>query len=71
MTGQAAERPVTDRPASRALLGAASVVAGAAAAWAATAMPSAQRPSAGPFMLLAGLGVVLAAGNGYGKAYSP
>jgi hypothetical protein len=35
------------------------------------APPAAGRPAAGPAVLLAGIAVILAAGNGYGKAYSP
>jgi hypothetical protein len=71
MTGQVRDQltpaPVTSRPAGRAGLAAAAVAAGLAAAW----LPSAQQHPDGPAVVLAGLGVLLAAANGYGKAYSP
>jgi hypothetical protein len=71
MTGHAHDQltpaPVTSRLAVRAGFGAVAVAAGLAAAW----LPSAHQHPGGPAVVLAGLGVLLAAGNGYGKAYSP
>jgi hypothetical protein len=73
VTGRASDRPAVAvaSPAARALLGLAAAAAGAAAGWAVFAPPAAGRPAAGPAVLRAGIAVILAAGNGYGKAYSP
>ena len=60
-------RPVSDRPLARTLLGITAVAAGAAVALIAA---GAGRPQ-GPAVVLIGAAVLLAAGNGYGKAYSP
>jgi hypothetical protein len=50
-----------DKPGSRALLGTAAIVSGMAPGWL----------TSGNGGVLAGMAVLLAAGNGYGKAYSP
>jgi hypothetical protein len=50
-----------DRPAVRAALGVSALAGGMAVAW----------QAAGNTAVLAGMAVLLAAGNGYGKAYSP
>jgi hypothetical protein len=50
-----------DRPGVRAVLGVTAIAGGMAASWLAS----------GDVGVLAGMAVVLAAGNGYGKAYSP
>jgi hypothetical protein len=60
MSGQLAEWPA-DRPGVRALLGIAAMTGGMAVAWLAS----------GNAAVLAGMAVVLAAGNGYQKSYSP
>ena len=60
ITGQLAEWSA-DRPGVRTLLGVAAIAGGMAASWLAS----------GNVGVLAGMAVVLAAGNGYGKAYSP
>jgi hypothetical protein len=60
MTGQLGEWPA-DRTAVRAALGVTAIAGGMAASWLAS----------GNIGVLAGMAVVLAAGNGYGKAYSP
>jgi hypothetical protein len=52
---------VTDAATRRLLLGAAALLVGLAAGWV----------SAGSFGVLAAMAVLLAAGTGYGKAYSP
>ena len=63
--GPVANRPVANRPAvtdiGRTLTAVAAVGAGAAASWL----------IAGSVGVLAGMAVMLAAGNGYAKAYSP
>lgn len=61
MITQAAGRALVDRAGVRLLLGLAALLAGLAAGWL----------SAGSFGVLAAMAVLLAAGNGYGKAYSP
>lgn len=70
MTGQLGERQasrptvdtaVVDSPLGRGLLAVTAIAGGMAAAWLASGRSS----------LLAGMAVLLAAGNGYGKAYSP
>ncbi|HUA41021.1 MAG TPA: hypothetical protein VMA32_05630 [Streptosporangiaceae bacterium] len=58
--GQLGDWPA-DRPAIRVVLGVAALAGGMAVAW----------QAAGSTAVLAGMAVVLAAGNGYGKAYSP
>lgn len=50
-----------DAPSARLLLGVAALLSGLAAGWL----------SAGSFGVLAAMTVLLAAGTGYGKAYSP
>jgi hypothetical protein len=60
MTGQLAEWPA-DRSGVRAVLGIAAMAGGMTVCWLAS----------GNAAVLAGMAVVLAAGNGYGKAYSP
>jgi O-acetylhomoserine/O-acetylserine sulfhydrylase-like pyridoxal-dependent enzyme len=60
MAEQLGEWPV-DRPGGRAVLGMAAITGGVAVAWLAS----------GNAGVLAGMAVLLAAGNGYGKAYSP
>ncbi len=52
---------VTDAAAARLLFGAAALLSGIAVGWL----------SAGSFGVLAAMAVLLAAGTGYGKAYSP
>ena len=52
---------VADAPSARLLLGATALLSGLAAGWL----------SAGSFGVLAAMAVLLAAGTGYGKAYSP
>jgi hypothetical protein len=59
LTGSAASRPAM--AGMRALAAAAAISSGMAAAWVA----------AGSVGVLAGMAVLLAAGNGYAKAYSP
>ncbi len=51
----------TDVPSARLLLGTAALLSGLAVGWL----------SAGSFGVLAAMAVLLAAGTGYGKAYSP
>ena len=58
---QPAGNSVLDGAAARALLALAALGAGLAAAWFAD----------GSVVVLGGLAILLAAGNGYGKAYSP
>jgi hypothetical protein len=60
MAEQLGEWPA-DRPAIRAVLGVAALAGGMTVAW----------QAAGSTEVLAGMAVLLAAGNGYGKAYSP
>ena len=60
MTGQLGEWSA-DRPGVRAALGVTALAGGMTASWLAS----------GNVGVLAGMAVVLAAGNGYGKAYSP
>ncbi len=60
MAGQLGEWPA-DRSAIRAVLGVAAIAGGMAVAWVAT----------GNTKVLAVMAVLLAAANGYGKAYSP
>ena len=60
MTGQLGEWSA-DRPGVRAALGVTAMAGGMAASWLAS----------GNVGVLAGMAVVLAAGNGYGKAHSP
>jgi O-acetylhomoserine/O-acetylserine sulfhydrylase-like pyridoxal-dependent enzyme len=60
MTGQVGEWSA-DRPGVRTVLGVAALAGGMAASWLAS----------GNAGVLAAMAVVLAAGNGYGKAYSP
>ena len=60
MTGQPGEGSA-DRPGVRTALGATAIAGGMAVSWLAS----------GNVGVLAGMAVVLAAGNGYGKAYSP
>jgi hypothetical protein len=60
MSGQLGEWSA-DRPGARTVLGVTALAGGMAAGWLAS----------GDVGVLAGMAVVLAAGNGYGKAYSP
>jgi hypothetical protein len=60
MAEQLGEWPA-DRPAIRAVLGVTAIAGGMAVAWLAS----------GSTIVLTGMAVLLAAGNGYGKAYSP
>jgi hypothetical protein len=75
MTGQAqpgtrrAAWPASGHPAVRAVFGSAAIAAGIAAAWAGSIL--APRPQAGAAAVLCAVAVLVAAGNGYGKAYSP
>jgi hypothetical protein len=74
VTERAGERPATpanSRPAVRTILGLAAIAAGIGAGWAVLAPWAGGRPAAGPAFLLAAMAVILATGNGYGKAYSP
>jgi hypothetical protein len=61
LAGQPAESSALDGAAVRTLLAVVALVAGLAAAWLAR----------GSVVVLGALAVILAAGNGYGKAYSP
>ena len=60
MTEQLSEWPA-DRPGVRAMLGVTAITGGMAVAWLAS----------GSAAVLAGMAILLAAGNGYAKAYSP
>jgi|HubBroStandDraft_4_1064222.scaffolds.fasta_scaffold321667_3 peptidoglycan/LPS O-acetylase OafA/YrhL len=69
LTERRARRFALDTAGTRALLAALALAIGLSAGWLAAGRLAAGRPAMLP--VLAGLAVVLAAGNGYGKAYSP
>jgi hypothetical protein len=69
LTERQARRSALDTAGNRALLAALALAIGLAAGWLAVGRLTDDRPAMLP--VLAGLAVVLAAGNGYGKAYSP
>jgi hypothetical protein len=70
LTGRAAERPASTRQALRLVAMAAAIAGGLALGWAASGQALGWAVS-GPMAVVGSLAVLVAASNGFSKAYSP